>query len=1311
MLVGREIVREIFVTEVAKEVLGPRNGIAEIMTESPLNEYITGVLAPIVQERSPDIDTEAEIPHEEAQTYEEETGDVDVHAPPLLSPGLDPTSRPSSLGLSFTVKGSGIPAIDVCLTWARYRMSKDTHNVVWEREPRYFITSVTLESNQAFWVDSDGRQTGCEKAEVSFHTIVTPRADERYLINLYFVNRMRVPDGQNPTAEYHIFQPQMRIACKPGTCVDRGIERIPNREEERELALLYRNRPVFARGFLCSAIWKEIDPENHFGGNLDFPECVNNTPFHWIDRVLLPHEERHKFSPPDIRTEFIPLYSIPAPELGWPEQYGDAPELRTEVLAELWDSDELQHVLTPLVAGYERWISDLDREISQLPNFESQIAGHLLQRCRDILNRIRRGIEFLVSDTDARLAFCFANKAIDLQSRWTRNNQGLVWRPFQLAFILMTLESIANGNSPERDVCDLLWVPTGTGKTEAYLAIAVFTIGYRRRLALMRSTGDRTGAGVSVLTRYTLRLLTIQQFRRALAVITACEYLRVRNLMSKNPVGWRPERCLRADNLLWGSAPFSIGLWVGGGVTPNKLGDTWGGNQPVFGALSILRGQYGEGEPAQVLNCPACRAILAIPEMGLKPGRYTLYFVIHARNSQRFQDAVRGLSGTYNNIQLSTARIASHRIQGYFTLGIDITVQNPVNAADIDNLWNTMHARFGEVDLVPARASRPGYFMRWYRGQKGKRVEYDFEIFCPDPACPLHHPWCGGSPAGSIYGHHPHACSPTGGLQGIPALQDGNRFCHVQQVFRDIYPYISDRIPIPAYTVDDQIYHRIPSIVVATVDKFARLPFEPRASGLFGNVEYHHCIYGFYRRHQHFSNSDSDGHPGPAGRKDRRNFIQISPPESPDLVLQDELHLIEGPLGSLVGIYETALDFLCREPGRYPIKYIASTATVRRANEQVGAVFARRLLTFPAAGLRADDRFFLRDRELNALHDTQPGRLYIGICAPGRGPLTPLIRIFARLLFVAWNARTHANIDTFWTLTGYFNAIRELAGARALYRQDIPQRLNQISGGNSRTLTEDRCQELSSRTDSTNLPAILDLLNRTCPEAQDAVFTTSMFGTGVDIPRIGLMVVSGQPKTTSAYIQSTGRVGRSGGALVVVFLRASRPRDLNHYEYFCGYHRQLHRFVEPITVYPFAPGVLERACGPLAVYILRNLRNTSVPWHQDGVAPAMRSRRTSSPEVQAIPGVMERRGQLQPAVRRPQPGNIQRFADAELDRWQQIAHRNAQNLKYVEYAIAGRPQYPVVLGDAQHRYSGVDVVYEHVPESLRDIEETIGFQT
>ncbi len=304
-----------------------------------------------------------------------------------------------------------------------------------------------------------------------------------------------------------------------------------------------------------------------------------------------------------------------------------------------------------------------------------------------------------------------------------------------------------------------------------------------------------------------------------------------------------------------------------------------------------------------------------------------------------------------------------------------------------------------------------------------------------------------------------------------------------------------------------------------------------------------------------------------------------------------------------------------------------------------------------------------------------------------------------RLLQTVGDYKNDPDIDNFWTLTGYFNAVRELAGARALYRQDIPQRVSKISLGEQRILDDENALELSSRTPSTDLPAILDILARSVPNAADCLFSTSMFGTGVDISRISLMVINGQPKTTSSYIQSTGRVGRSKGALVVTFLRATRPRDLSHYEFFTGYHRQLHRYVEPVTTNPFAPGVLERTAGPICVFLLRNMQNTTVQWHLANTACCMSKSRTNAPEIDKITKLIALRGAGQHSSIVAQEiaySEIKKIVERKLDQWQSVAANNS-TLKYVEYAIGQPPTFPVVLGDYPHHHAGLGVVLRKCP--------------
>ena len=1318
--------REIFVTELYKEVLGPRRGINEVIYGSPLLEYITGVLAPVSYEKDIIEPDEEIINIESPEINEDEMQDKDVQVPPLLSPALNPQNRPSSFGISFFIK-SETPQLDICLTWARY-FKKENENNKWGRKPGYKLISYDYNKNKnIWWFNSNGVDVARDKAEISFHILIRNIKSGIYIMNLYFVNRINKRDNGNndnriPSVEEHIFQPQIRVVCNKGTRIIPHQDFSSSDVEEQELNFFYRNLPVMGRGFLCSVIWKDIDPQKFQKFNPDFKNCCEEAPFYWIDGDLLPSEnDRKKFSLPDIRSEFLPMYHIPAPDFNWRDEYSSPPELNAEKLAESFNPEEIKTNLSPFLTGYKKWIEENKESLIKAnpEEYDKSITERLIKRCEEILNRMEAGISLLINDSDVRLAFCFANKALSIQSIWTRKKP-LVWRPFQLGYILTVLESIANRNSGYRDICDLLWIPTGGGKTEAYLFLIIFIIALRRRKALL---SGKSGAGVSVITRYTLRLLTIQQFRRLLGAITAAEYLRVYGLDKEKNAGWRPDSCKIKENFIWGTESFSAGLWVGGGVTPNRLRYLWNGRNTIPGAIDILKGKKGgEGEPAQITNCPACGSILAIPGTGIS-GRVPLHLVVKIKSDNININSIIGWM--YTGIKILDARIYKHNSPDFYTLSLILDINGTIIDNDIDNFWKELRKKFfNDAILIPVRASRNGYFFRRYKTNRGRPVEYDFEIFCPSPECPLHSDWCEGAPSGGFHNpeQQPHSSTPHGNVSGIPQFPDNNKLIYVQEAFRKNIYFISDRIPIRAYTVDEQIYHRLPSVVVATVDKFARPPFEPRASSLFGVVDHHHCIWGYYRKGLIPSSASShdNEHPSPVnprGSKKYKNYTEITMPEPPDLILQDELHLIEGPLGSLVGFYETAISVLCgddfeKNNWKAKIKYIASTATIRNAEEQIKSIFLRKLAIFPPPISLISDRFFIKSTEKHPLDDSSPGRLYLGICAPGRGPLTPLVRIYSRLLQTAEDIRSSAGnkIDPYWTLTCYFNSIRELGGARALYRQDIIERLMEIAV-NSRKISDDNVIELSSRINSTDLPSILNRLSTSFPDACDTLFTTSMFGTGVDVPRLSLMVVNGQPKTTSSYIQATGRVGRQKGALVITFLRASRPRDLSHYEFFCGFHRQIYRYVEPVCVYPFAPGVLEKGIGPLIVFILRNMKNLSIKWFKDDSAHKISTNRNAK-EIMYISDLIELRAQHQPDYQKPVSGVVRNEVNSRLDRWKNVADLVGKDLKYCEYAISSTPVSPVVLGDAQHQYKKeLEVVFENVPQSLREIEDICVFET
>lgn len=1292
--------RAVLVEALVAEILGPRGGPNETLSsdEDPLDEYLVGVLAPF-SSPSVEADAEEELIGDDfpAGDDEDDPGAVTAGAhaersAPVPSLVLDPRARPASMGVSFAVDAH--PVVDIAATWARY--TSDAHGD-WTRQP-----------HGEMWGDVDCALEPTLRPSSDPSVILRVRASRdpagTWKVSIFLINMTQVGDGRATTPD-HVFQPQLRVRCRePLHLVPLEREHPAQDEEDEGLALLYSDRPVLARGHLASALWRAVDPERAHPAGLS----RGAPPFAWIDGPHLFGSAASDFTPADLRTEFVPVIAVNAPDKAWAGGASTPPQLDPAALAEITDPGELRAALTPLADAYEAWISR-QRRAAGGPAPGTAAHRHLAA-CDRAATRLRDGIEVLATDAEALRAFCFANRAIALQSQWTKGRVNSWW-PFQVAFQLINLRAIVEPDHNDRSVCDLLWFPTGGGKTEAYLGLAAFTMTYRRRRAA-NGGAPAAGAGVTVLSRYTLRLLTIQQFRRALALLAASEWLRV--APSSGQRGWRPSGWRNAGDLPWGTSRFSVGLWVGGNVTPNNLQDFeyMDANNRiirVFGAISILEGANGDGDPAQVLSCPACHSVLAVPPDGVRQAETrTLHLVMADLDPSVTPSVAPTLSA--DPFEVTDVRLATHAAADYVTVSIDIRATADATSKALDD-WFVQHvrARLGRGSrLVAARPSRPGYFItttEWGRRRSEKPI--DFEIFCANPDCDLNvdMAWSETTEVGSWPIH--------------PAFDRGDG--------------TSSHCPIPAWTVDEQVYARCPSMVVATVDKFARLAFEPRAGSLFGVVDRLNEHLGYYR---------SWSPPlGPASLPQRpredptsgRN-VAVSGFPPPDLILQDELHLIEGPLGSMVGIYEAAIDLLASTAlngGVIRPKYIASTATVRQAGEQVQSLFARSLDVFPPSGITVEDNFFSAVGSSHPLDDADPGRLYVGVVAPGRGAQTPIIRLWSRLLQAPLDQRLagvpDTELDAFWTLVGYFNAIRELAGAVALARQDILQRLSTIAA-TPRTLDEQEPMELSSRANSLDLPGMLDELTHRLGSAHDpvnAVVATSMFGTGVDVERLGLMVVHGQPKTTSAYIQATGRVGRSTGGLVVTFYRAARPRDLSYYEYFAGYHSTLYRHVEAITVNPFAPRARDRALGPVAVSVLRQaaelpLPGTPVPVHErwrvqqrlSGAAVwycragEMNGARTD-PDVNSLPAILEARAAQQPPQRRPQPTDTENHAHSELDRWQQLAATVLDRLVYSEPTVTRPASRPVVLGDLAHLVANTGLAFENAPNSLREVEATV----
>jgi hypothetical protein len=392
--------------------------------------------------------------------------------------------------------------------------------------------------------------------------------------------------------------------------------------------------------------------------------------------------------------------------------------------------------------------------------------------------------------------------------------------------------------------------------------------------------------------------------------------------------------------------------------------------------------------------------------------------------------------------------------------------------------------------------------------------------------------------------------------------------------------YTEAKVPglgLPVVFVDEQIYQEVPSFLVATVDKFAMIPWRGDAGMLFG-------------RATHVDDRRAYGvmHEAPPGAKSLPDGL---PP--PELIVQDELHLISGPLGTMVGLYEAAVDYLCERPlggASRPPKVICSTATVRRAREQIQALFGRPMALFPPRGITDGDNFFSRVE-----HD-KAGRLYVGVGAPGRALRAVSVRSYAVLLAAAqkhFDAKGDPKqpADPYMTLVGYFNSLRELGGMRRLVEDEVRNRVRDIEEEKRPRLyvgphpwAGDRRlempAELTSREPTERVKDTKRRLSarRTSkdPEPLDVVLASNMISVGLDIDRLGLMVVTGQPKTTSEYIQATSRVGRSYPGLVVVALNVMRPRDRSHYERFAAYHESFYREVEATSVTPFSGQALDR---------------------------------------------------------------------------------------------------------------------------------------
>ncbi|MFC0847508.1 helicase-related protein [Streptomyces noboritoensis] len=753
-----------------------------------------------------------------------------------------------------------------------------------------------------------------------------------------------------------LFQAELRATTVGGRILEYPSTRLNSRdEEEQELRVQYRHIVTRAVGHGCAVEWDD---------------------------------ETGKVT--TVRAEVMPQQVVEHIKPDGPK------ELRVLNLAHLsrpeLSVDDLGAELHAFVQGYRKWFDTQQAESEPLPQWAAAPARRILDRIGTALDRMTSGVEALTSTTPsgakAREAFRLANRAMALQmlhsrpelagSRRRRNSEVLqllepgdeyAWHPFQLAFFLLVVEGLMNPEHEDRRTVDLIWFPTGGGKTEAYLLTACFEILWRR----LRF--GAAGGGTAVLSRYTLSLLTTQQFQRTATAVCALEYIR------KGHDGQ-----LSHD---LGQEPFSIGLWVGKETTPNRI-------SAAQDELDALKQMSAPDDRFLLERCPWC--------------------------------------GT---------------------------------------------------EIVPERQGRDRDF-----GIRADGVTTSF--FCPRETCVFH-----------------------------------------------------ERLPVSV--VDEQIYKEPPTFVLGTVDKFARLAWEPEAGKLFG-------------------------------RDGRR---------APSLVIQDELHLLAGPLGTTVGLYESAILELCAQGGTAP-KVIASTATIRRSQDQVRSLYGRPAQLFPPAGLKAGHSYFASpDKD-------RPGRLYVGVMAQGHTASTSTVHVGAAALQAPKEICDDDTLrDAYWTAVAYHNSLRELGRTVTIARDDIPARLEHLTkdGDRRRKLNDDSVVELTSNIPRAAQPRLLERLGKTFKERDSVSFlaTTNMLSVGVDVPRLGLMLMNGQPKTTSEYIQATSRVGRRHvPGLIVTLFRSTKPRDRSHYESFGVYHRSLYRHVEPTSVTPWSMPSRNRALHAALTILVRH---------------------------------------------------------------------------------------------------------------------------
>jgi hypothetical protein len=1003
--------RDFVASALRAELVGPGDD-SEVLRARPDLQYLVGQLAPAVASidlssgiAEDDRDAlDASIAHwDEADADVQSVRDGDVTASHAEDDSIRQARRSSlsAVGLSFVIEVGAV--LRYRATWGEYVAESDGSAAIYRRR--------AMQAEGGFVVRDAARgETTHERVSIVW---VSRDVAQYKICSVFFVNRTKHLTNDGTDRLY-----QVRLEISGATSADRPFVSRSVLSQARLTQfgtedLLYRDRAEYAVGHNVAASWDNVDEAKARCGT--------------------------------VRTEIMPATEARVTLSN--DALDEHQAFEMALLAREVSPDATAARLRSAFAGYGLWIDKEEARISALADALQPLAQAQVAKCRDRVRRLNDGIKLLEDDDVAFRSFRFANEALGrAQARRAQRESGYAmgqaivenaiegrWRPFQLAFILSCLPEILFEGKAERDVADVLFFPTGGGKTEAYLGLSAFTLAARR----LKGTSNN-GAGSAVLMRYTLRLLTTQQFARAASIICAAESIR---------------RDLEADVMPEDAEPFSIGLWVGP-LTPGYIDDS----------VQQLHSEWRSHRECW-RDC----------EVSLRP------LVDGASSQSAFQATLLPLT---------------------------------------ECPWCGVRLCVGDLEFDELR-----------------RV---LVTRCPNEACIFN-------------------VAPTTG---------------------------DFKAGIPISFVDEELYRWCPSLIVATIDKFATLPFKPDAKALFGRILRRCTICGFL--------TDGSSH-----KKNCGGAITAVPPNAPiELIIQDELHTITDTIGSVYGLYEGAVEYLISSCGARP-KYIGATATVKDVATQVSRLYnGRSVALFPPTALDAGQTFFAREVVSTV---AQHGRLYIGVYSPTISRLSTLVAVLAAVLaasranadVVGWEAA-----DPYLTVVGYFNTIRDLGGVKALLGDDVPPVMKSIAekhGWPTRILNrwED---ELTGRIDSSQVPERLEDLGRAFTSEHggvDVMTCTNMISVGVDVPRLGLMVVDGQPKSTSEYIQATSRVGRRAPGIVVVVYNAMRPRDVSHYEHFLDYHDSYYRYVEAGSITPFSDGAITRylASAYLAAYRLSSLRS------------------------------------------------------------------------------------------------------------------------